>query len=330
MSKYLLSQDEKTNLFMNLFTGLKYVYGTYNIETGKSYQVKAVVDKNVIIKHLWGYQPYGVYLLIKDKIKAIAVDFDANDLIPIVRFTIETNRHGIPVYIERSKSKGYHVWIFFEYPIQAFKARMLVHHILNEIGCKSTEVFPKRNELGGNTEYGNFINAPLFNDSVKKQRTVFVDPRNNYLPFKDQWKVLYNIKKYSGQMLDNLINKLELNVTKYNYSKYLKNNSDTNKYALLPCKQKMLANGVMQYQRLACFRLAICLRKTGMSFDDTIYTLKEWALKNKPIGNKRIITEKEIIAQTESAFRRKYRSVGCECPSVMPFCEPDCPVKKKR
>ena len=143
MSKYLLSQDEKTNLFMNLFTGLKYVYGTYNIETGKSYQVKAVVDKNVIIKHLWGYQPYGVYLLIKDKIKAIAVDFDANDLIPIVRFTIETNRHGIPVYIERSKSQGYHVWIFFEYPIQAFKPRMLVHHILNEIDCKSTEVFPK-------------------------------------------------------------------------------------------------------------------------------------------------------------------------------------------
>ncbi|MBN2590823.1 MAG: hypothetical protein JXA96_13245 [Sedimentisphaerales bacterium] len=330
MNKQADSQDEKTELFMGLFAGLKNVYGSYDIKTGKAYQVKAMVDKKTIISHLWGSQPYGVYLLVGDKIRAIAVDFDTNDLIPVVRFTAKSGQLGIPVYIERSKSKGYHIWIFFEHPVAASKARAVVHYILNKIGYSATEVFPKRDRLDEKVSYGNFINTPLFCLSAKHQRTVFVDPENNYLPFEDQWQLLYNIEKSSEDRLDCLIKKLNLITSAHVNSTRTQSRNRHENYSLPPCKQKMLDQGVTQYQRLSCFRIAICLRRTGVSFDSAISMLKAWATRNRPQNGKRIITEKEIIAQTRSAYTGRYRSVGCECPSVIPFCDPNCPIRNTR
>lgn len=330
MNKDTLSQDEQIELFLSLFGGLKNVFGTYNARTGKVHQIKAIVDNNVIVGHLWGSHPYGVYLLVKDKTRAIAIDFDTQEMTPVIKFITKTKQLHIPAYIERSKSKGHHIWIFFDHPVPAAKARLVVHHILNRIGLGATEVFPKRDRLDEKVSYGNFINAPLFCLSVKEGRTIFIDPGNCYKPYKDQWQLLYSIEKLSEAKLDAIINSCSLTITSGISFRKPKKIGISQYKSLLPCAHKMLNCGVTQYQRLACFRLAINLKRTGLPFDAAVSVLNTWSLKNRPQQGKRIITEKEIISQTRSAYLGGYRSVGCQCPSVIPYCDPDCPIRKKR
>ena len=324
-----LTSQQKIELFASLFTGLKNVYGTYDCQTGKVRQVKEAVTERVIADHLIGKQSYGVYLLVNNRTKAIAVDFDTHELRIPAQFVKTAKEYCLPAYIERSKSKGYHVWIFFEENgVLAAKARLVVNHILAKIDQPNTEVFPKRDSLDNKVSYGNFINAPLFGSSVKNRRTVFVDPENGYKPYPDQWDFLTSIEKISQDKLDSIITKLNITPTAKTASTQPTTN-DSITYSSLPhCTRRILAEGVNSYQRLTCFRLAVSLKKAGLPFDITIAALKAWASKNKPQGDKRIITESEIISQTRSAYKNDYRSYGCESPAIAPYCDHQCPIYK--
>jgi len=97
-----------------------------------------------------------------------------------------------------------------------------------------------------------------------------------------------------------------------------------------PCAQRMLAEGVSDYQRVTCFRLAVQLKKAGLPEDLAVATLKAWAAKNRPAGEKRVITEDEILAQVTGAYSRDYRSCGCGGPKVAAYCDPDCPLQNGR
>jgi len=324
-----LTSQQKIKLFASLFTGLKNVYGTYDSQTGKVRQAKEMVTEKVIADHLMGKQSYGVYLLVNNRTKAIAVDFDTHELQIPAQFIEIAQEYDIPVYMERSKSKGYHVWIFFEEGgVLAAKARLVVNHILAGIGQPNTEVFPKRDSLDNKVSYGNFINAPLFGTSVANGRTVFVDPANGYKPHPNQWGFLAGVEKVNEGKLDSIIAHLNLiPAPKTAPAQSIDNNNRT--YSSLPhCTRRILAEGVNSYQRLACFRLAVSLKKAGLPFDITIAALKAWASKNKPQGDKRIITESEIISQTKSAYKNDYRSYGCESPAIAPYCDHQCPIYK--
>jgi len=137
----------------------------------------------VILNHLLGKRPYGVYLLVKDNIRAIASDFDTENRLTPTEFVFSAKHYGLDAYIERSKSKGYHVWIFFEKEgVLAHKARLVVRHILDETEHSETEIFPKQDSLNNNTQCGNFINAPLFGKLVPRGKTVFID-RHTFEPY---------------------------------------------------------------------------------------------------------------------------------------------------
>ena len=171
------TKERKIKIFKELFSGLKNAYGTYNPKTGQAWQEKDPVTDKVILDHLTGRKPYGIYLLVNNRIRAIAVDFDTKDQLPPMEFLSSAKHYGITAYIERSKSKGHHVWMFFNNQgVLAAKARMVVRHILDEIEQPDTEVFPKQDEIAGNVMFGNFINAPLFGALVPNGKTVFVDP----------------------------------------------------------------------------------------------------------------------------------------------------------
>ena len=166
---------EKVRLLCRFFTGLPHVYGTYDTLTGRVRQVKEIVTDEVILAHLQGKQPYGVYLLVRDRTRAIAADFDTDDLWGPMEFVSAARAYDISAYIERSKSKGHHVWMFLdEAGVPAVKARLVVRHLLAEIGRPNTEVFPKHDQLDTRTTYGNYIYAPLFGALVPQGRTVFV------------------------------------------------------------------------------------------------------------------------------------------------------------
>ena len=57
-------------------------------------------------------------------------------------------------------------------------------------------------------------------------------------------------------------------------------------FGLPPCAQKMLRDGISEFQRVGCFRLAVHLKRLGLPYDVAIAALKTWATKNKPANGK--------------------------------------------
>ena len=332
MKKVKRDTKEKIRIYQGLFMGLRNVYGTYDTKTGKVRQVKEPVTEEVIRAHLTGRRSYGVYLLVGEKTGALAVDFDQNDLSLPIAYVAGARRYDISAYIETSKSKGYHVWIFFEQGgVVAHKARLVAAKILADMGKPQTEVFPKQDVLANGISYGNFINAPLFGRLVPKGRTVFVDPADPTKPYPDQWELLQGVQRVPEYRLDAIIESCKLNeqaptAERTRCNGHSNSDSETSSFGLPPCGRRILAEGVDSYQRVSCFRLAVHLKRNGLPYDLALITLKAWAKKNHPPEGKRIITDHEIEYQTKCAFENSYRSFGCEDPAMAAYCDKNCPL----
>jgi hypothetical protein len=322
--------DEKVKMQKSLFSGRTDAYGRYDPRTGSSWTVKKPVTDKVILDHLLGRKPYGVFLLAGNKIRAIAVDFDTHDKLPPYNFVKQAKHYGLTAYIETSKSKGYHVWIFFdEKGVLAFKARLVVRNILDDIEEPDTEVFPKQDVLDSHVSYGNFLNAPLFG-AAPKGKTVFVNPKT-FQPYSNQWDFLETVKRHSESALNDIIELNNLSTKQKDEPKRPKTQTKgQNSYSLPPCARIILEDGVSQYQRVSCFRLAVHLKTTGIPEDIAKVVLKVWASKNQPKHGKRTITETEIVAQVSYAYSKNYRGYGCGSEAIAPFCDPNCPVNKLR
>ena len=168
-------------------------------------------------KDTWGRDVIGLYPIRKDNTCCfLCTDFDdkscehgyKNDVLAFVSVCQTWN---VPCYIERSRSgNGAHVWIFFETPVTAFKARKLGNAILTEamnsdahLSFKSYDrFFPNQDTLpeGG---LGNLVALPLQGMARRKGNSVFVD--ENFNAYADQWNVLSQIQKLSETDLDLLL-----------------------------------------------------------------------------------------------------------------------------
>jgi hypothetical protein len=120
-----------------------------------------------IKRHLEGKITLGIYALAEDNtVKWLCFDMDSGH----VENTGATCRRitekcvaqfgAAAVRVEESGSVGnYHIWVFFEKPVQAAYARMLGLKIL-EGEAKGVELFPKQNALSGRG-LGNLVKLPL-------------------------------------------------------------------------------------------------------------------------------------------------------------------------
>lgn len=322
---------EKTDLFRAAFPGLDHVYGTYDPGSGRSWQVKQPVTDEVIVNHIMGRKPIGRYLLTGTHTHTVVVDYDDDAPNLPMEFLNQVAHYEVPSYIEISKAKGFHVWLFFEDGgVPAVKARAVVKHILDEVE-HNAEVFPKQDAINlSRGEYGNFINLPLFGGLVLEGRTVFVDPANGLRPVPNQWRLIEALRRVSESALDEIIeiNEIEMDCPKYSAAGLVLGTVEQ-AWGLPPCARRMLAEGVTHDQRVACFRLAVHLKRQGIPFDIAVAALREWSKKNRPFGGKRIITRTEIKAQAASAFDKDYRGFACDDPAIAPFCEPSCPIAIK-
>lgn len=323
---------QKVDLFRSYFSGMTNVYGTYDPGNGRSWQEKKPVTYETILAHLQGKRPYGVYLLVGDRTRAIVADFDDTDAHAPIEFINKAKHYQLPAYLETSKSKGFHVWIFFqEDGVKASKARLVVKSILEEIGYPETEIFPKQDSLDGNASFGNFINTPLFGGLVPTKRTVFVDP-NTLLPYPGQWGFLESIERASESILDEIIEINELTSPRIapRQTKSDLTRDDWRRTSFPPCAQKILRDGVSRYQRVSCFRLAVHFKRLGIPYDIAVAALMTWSLKNKPPNGKRVIGEPEILSQASCAYNHSYAGFGCDSPAIKPFCDPSCSVRQRQ
>ena len=246
-----LSIEERVAIFHSLFKGREDVFARrwFSKTTGKSgYQPvcinewrRGVCDKKKykcadcpnrhfapltyqdLYRHLEGKDEnccdvVGLYAIMPDNNCAfLCTDFDdksckygyKDDVLAFVGVCKEWN---IPYAIERSRSgNGAHVWIFFEEPIPAFKARRLGNAILTEAMRHNGRMsfnsydrfFPNQDRMpeGG---FGNLVALPLQGQARKSRNSVFVD--DDFLTYKDQWAFLYNINKVKDTEVDMLLN----------------------------------------------------------------------------------------------------------------------------
>ncbi|MEW6144128.1 MAG: hypothetical protein AB1598_03810 [Thermodesulfobacteriota bacterium] len=146
-----------TDRFERLFTGRRDAWGAVHGEC-----VREPVSQRSYFLHLIGKVSLGVYpLLDNGTCRFGAIDIDRDDLELVHHIREELWNVGLkPTFIERSKSKGYHIWVFFSEPVEARKIR----HVLNSVLLKlkvALEVFPKQDYLK-EREIGNYINLPYF------------------------------------------------------------------------------------------------------------------------------------------------------------------------
>ena len=149
--------------------------------------------------------------------------------------------------------------------------------------------------------------------------------------FQYQWNLLRNVHKNKESVLDDIIDMNDISpAPSCHFPNPGSEKPISNQYSLPLCAQQMLRDGVTQFQRVSCFRLAVHLKRLGLPFDVVIVALKTWALKNRPMHGANIIGEQEIINQAKYVFRKDYRGYGCDTETVAPFCQPQCPVSNKK
>lgn len=327
------ADTQKIAIFRRCFHGRLDAYGTYDPRTGRAWQEKASVTDRVILDHLAGRWPYGVYLLVGDRTGAVVADFDHQDIQPPLQLIEKAAGLGLAAYVARSRRKGFHVYMFArDGDMSAAKSRRVMRWLVSDVGAPNTEIFPKQDRLTEG-QWGNYLNAPLFAPLVSQGRGVFLDPQHSLEPFPDQWELLDNVMRVSESGLDAVLGTLgqpllssQIPCSRAGTAGLASAGVAKHGYGLPPCAQRML-EGVPNGQRVSCFRLAGHLERVPIPLELALVMLRAWAPKNCPEDG-RVIQPWEIEAQARAAYRGRYRGCGCEDPLIARYCDPTCPIKR--
>jgi len=343
-----MTNIEKLALMKEIFRGRDDAYGIWKEQAKKGECVKENVTDAVIKKHLMGKRRIGRYPLSPSIMDGagtwwVAADVDDDDIGLAIQFCEALEHLGIPCYIERSKSKGYHVWVFFSEPVEAVKARALMRYGIDvlekDTGYLIKEVFPKQNTIK-NTDgcfgFGNYINLPLFGTDVPNARTVFLDSNNGYKSHPDQWAFLQSIERVTLEQIEELIEMGEIEPEEQTdfepetqgLGESPGNEGTTEEYSdMLPCVPKMMAGVSKGYRDAAAFTLAKHFRvEKKLPMEATLAIIRKWNQKNTPP-----LIDKELQTKVTSAYKGKggkgYTSLGCNVDLIQHFCDKEsCPI----
>jgi len=319
--------------FTRLFVrGQQGYYGTYFKDSGRYVVCKEPITDEVIAKHLDGTVSLGVFPLVGQQVTVAVVDFDSPDTDTVARFRTEARRLGLCPYTERSKGKGFHVWFFWQDPVEAKLVVRCLRAVLASIGAPETEVFPKQVALEPGA-FGSFVNCPLFGALVPEGRTVFL--QDDFTPWPDQWQFLAGIQPAPASVLDEAVRRLGSLLPAHAPGDHNRPRSGVDgevfrSRGLLPCKIHMLEKGGSRNQRLSAFYLAVSLKAAGIPEASAVAILLDWRGRNRPQDGRALITESEVRAQVGCAYDRAYAGHGCRNEAVAPFCSDECILNRRQ
>lgn len=168
--------DELVTRFLKLFRGRGDVYGS---EEGGC--VKQALTTQVFARHLDGSEPIGVYPMVPIRGDWYTIwgctDIDTGDLGAAINLRDAFHAGGVHAYIEKSRSKGYHVWVFAEHPVLARDMRRMFLAAHQVADYPAREVNPKQETLGSTSQYGNYVRLPYpnYTDMSRPNRRIILD-----------------------------------------------------------------------------------------------------------------------------------------------------------
>lgn len=201
--------------FLELFTGREDVFA---VQTDEGYRpIRMPMTERDVFEHLSGEKTLGAYVLRSDNcIKFAAFDVDFNTDAPesysallgkcmtmVRNLSDRLKLENISHHVEFSGNRGYHIWIFFDRWLQAYKVRYILKKIsqsLETVENVSVEIFPKQSETGGGL--GNLIKLPLGVHRKTSSRCPFVD--ENFQPIANQFEYLLTIQPNDAELFEKL------------------------------------------------------------------------------------------------------------------------------
>ncbi|MFZ5862433.1 MAG: TOTE conflict system archaeo-eukaryotic primase domain-containing protein [Nitrospirota bacterium] len=308
--------------FAALFCGRSDAFGV--LQAGRICAVRRPLSLIQYRLHLEGKLRLGIYPLLPDgHTHFLALDFDGPQAeYAADRASVVAAQHGLTLCREISKSRGVHLWLFFNEPVLARDTRLIALMLLREAGVKA-EIFPKQDALPADG-VGNFIWLPLSGESVPLGKTVFVDPISHQA-YADQWDFLHGIPQVHPREIVILASQ-----ARAGQDRPIPARPDgparIHHGELLPCARIMLQGVTRGCRDVVAFRLAIHLKARGLSQQRAEHILRQWDAKsNQPPLGLSTIREKVI-----SVYQRNYTSYGCEDPLIAPFCREGCPIRRYR
>ena len=314
---------EQATIIAVLFEGRR----DYHVEQQSNGDYLKVVGLTLedIRQHLAGAKTIGVYPLKDGKVTVAVLDCDtktpqARESVLYCKRWLE--KWGIRSFIEPSGNKGSHLWIFFKDWVSAQKVILVLSYLLHKMSedLSSTvpfEIFPKQ---AGGVEFGNAIKLPFGIHRKTGLRTFFLDENLN--PCAD-WglSAIKAAKPIPEKVLDEIIRE------------EIPDSFSQNKAVVpaqlkkpLPCTAKIDRATVPEGERdITAFRYINGLYRQGYSPDESEAIAVLWDQQHcsPPLG------AKIIKAKVKQAYKGKY-GLGCLEPIIRQYCDPDCPIYKKR
>lgn len=347
---------EFVEAFRLLFDGRRDVHGQpLPGKTGG--RVTEPVTDRVIQDHLEGRRRIGIYTIAGrsfDQCRWGCIDVDIHDWELALLMSRQLVHYGLAPLIEKTKGKGWHVWVIFIAFVPAWKVRSILQIVVNEvpperlpleIKATSVEVFPKHDSVPPDG-YGNYVNLPLFGGDVPDGRTCFYEADENGQPRKIAGWTPDKVTLSRELVLDELIETGELTlqdvVTRsagvavspaghpivYPVPHSKSDSTRTHFKQLLPCIQRVVKEGVGEGARNKwAFRFAIHYKHLGFVEQEVQKIAARWnAEKLQPPMDAR-----ELASSVHSAFKPTGQndSYGCDDPVIAHYCDPECPIYRK-
>lgn len=189
--------------FRDLFNGRQDAYGG---DDGRAIYKPA--NRQAILRHLIGEEPIGIYPIVHDAennlwVKWGCCDIDTGDWNEAYQLWMALDAMGLKPMVERSRSKGWHVWVFASTWVPALEMRRALKVAYKAIGLPAKEANPKSEVLRPN-QLGNYVRLP-YKGGLDNwvQRQCFMrdfNPREDGVPmFFDEF--LGNVKTVSPETI---------------------------------------------------------------------------------------------------------------------------------
>lgn len=124
------------------------------------------VTKTLVAGHLDGSQGIGIYPIRQRAnedspllVKWGCCDIDTGDWNEAFTLGLALERMGLEPWIERSRSKGWHLWVFADEWVHAWEMRRALKVAYNVIGLPAKEANPKSEHLRVE-QLGNYVRLP--------------------------------------------------------------------------------------------------------------------------------------------------------------------------